>query len=478
LASEKQKADVIVGNPPWLAYRAMNKPTQKRFMEEMKATGIWGGLSSVSGYDLSAYFFARAVQLYMRQTGSIAFVMPFASMTRKPYVLFRSGAFKVGGYGEGRVKFTTAWALPSDVQPLFPVPACVLFAERSKIQMPLPHQVLYFSGRLPRRDAHEDEATSTLKESLGPWPSEADEAIVSPYKDHFRNGAVLWPRRLVIVNEVTQGRLGGNPTAPIVQGRVTNLDKKPWSELEPIRGPVEREFLRAVYLGESIAPYRILEPVTGVIPIEPTSNTLLDSGAAAGRGYTRLSSFLNEAETVWRANSKQARTFLEQIDFFGNLSGQLPIAPLRVVYTKTGTNLAATILRDQRGIVENGLYWTGTESEDEAHFLVAILNSETTRARAEKYQSTGQWGARHFDRVIFNLPIPKYSSSLALHAELANTAQQAERVAEAVPLRVGEHFTRARKNVRNAILDAGIATEIETLVSQLFDGAAKPKRKR
>jgi hypothetical protein len=283
---------------------------------------------------------------------------------------------------------------------------------------------------------------------------------------------------LVIVNEVTQGRLGGNPTAPIVQGRVTNLDKKPWSELEPIRGPVEREFLRAVYLGESIAPYRILEPVTGVIPIEPTSNTLLDSGAAAGRGYTRLSSFLNEAETVWRANSKQARTFLEQIDFFGNLSGQLPIAPLRVVYTKTGTNLAATILRDQRGIVENGLYWTGTESEDEAHFLVAILNSETTRARAEKYQSTGQWGARHFDRVIFNLPIPKYSSSLALHAELANTAQQAERVAEAVPLRVGEHFTRARKNVRNAILDAGIATEIETLVSQLFDGAAKPKRKR
>ena len=56
LASENQKADVVVGNPPWLAYRAMNKPTQKRFMEEMKASGLWGGLSSVSGYDLSAYF--------------------------------------------------------------------------------------------------------------------------------------------------------------------------------------------------------------------------------------------------------------------------------------------------------------------------------------------------------------------------------------------------------------------------------------
>jgi hypothetical protein len=68
LASEKQKADVVIGNPPWLAYRAMNKATQKRFMEEMKASGIWGGLSSVSAYDLSAYFFARSVQLYMRKT--------------------------------------------------------------------------------------------------------------------------------------------------------------------------------------------------------------------------------------------------------------------------------------------------------------------------------------------------------------------------------------------------------------------------
>jgi len=213
LATDKQKADVVVGNPPWLAYRAMNKTTQKRFVEEMKGSGLWGGLASVSGYDLSAYFFTRAVQLYMRKSGLIAFVLPFAAMTRKPYSLFRKGAFKVRGYSEGVVQFTDAWAMPADVQPLFPVPSCVFFAQRTPFPRPLPRSVLYFSGKLPHRDAHPDEARAALREQRGPWPSESDKSEVSGYKARFRNGAVLWPRRLIIVTEVQQGRLGTNPPA-------------------------------------------------------------------------------------------------------------------------------------------------------------------------------------------------------------------------------------------------------------------------
>jgi hypothetical protein len=469
LASEKQKADVVVGNPPWLAYRAMNKPTQKRFMEEMKASGLWGGLSSVSGYDLSAYFFARAVQLYMRQSGTIGFVLPFAAMTRKPYALFRKGTFKVGGYSQGTVQFTDAWAFPSDVQPLFPVPSCVLFAQRTRVPKPLPNSVLFFSGKLSHRDAHPDEAHSALQEHRAPWPSESDDAEPSTYKGRFRNGAVLWPRRLVIVTEVAQGRLGANPAAPIVQGRVTNLDKKPWNNVPPIRGPVERDFLRTVYLGESIAPYRLLEPVKAVIPIEPKSNVLMDARAAAGKGYARLSALLADAETTWRTHSKQARTFVQQVDFFGNLSGQFALAPLRVLYTKTGTNLAASVLRDQQAIVENGLYWAAATSEDEAHYLAAVLNSETTRARAEKWQATGQWGARHFDKVIFNLPIPKFEPKTALHVELAKVAKEAEKIAEGVPLKPGEHFTRARKRIRDALTEAGVAERIDALTGRLLD---------
>lgn len=197
----------------------------------------------------------------------------------------------------------------------------------------------------------------------------------------------------------------------------------------------------------------------------------MDAAKAASKGYARLSEFLSEAENAWRRHSKKARTFTQQIDFFGNLSGQFPLAPLRIVYTKTGTNLAAAVLRHPDAIVENGLYWAATKSESEAHYLAAILNSETIRSRAEKWQATGQWGARHFDRVIFNLPIPRFDEGRPLHVELASTAARAEKVAAALPLKEGQHFTRARKQIRTALIANGVAGSIEALTVRLLEGA-------
>ena len=43
LASEAQKADVVIGNPPWLAYSRMSSTTQQRFREEMKSNGLGAG---------------------------------------------------------------------------------------------------------------------------------------------------------------------------------------------------------------------------------------------------------------------------------------------------------------------------------------------------------------------------------------------------------------------------------------------------
>ena len=42
-------------------------------------------------------------------------------------------------------------------------------------------------------------------------------------------------------------------------------------------------------------------------------------------------------------------------------------------------------------------------------------------------QARGQWGARHFDKVMFTLPIPRFDSSEALHNELAAAAAEAEK---------------------------------------------------
>lgn len=97
-----------------------------------------------------------------------------------------------------------------------------------------------------------------------------------------------------------------------------------------------------------------------------------------------------------------------------------------------------------------------------------MLNSETARARAEQYQARGQFGARHFDKVMFNLPIPLFDAKQSLHRELAEAGAQAEAVAASVELKEGEKFQRARKRVRDALAEDGIGGDIEKLVEKLL----------
>jgi len=467
LASEAQKADVVVGNPPWLAYSRMSPNTQGRFREEMKSNGLWGGMQTVSAFDMSAYFFVRAIWLYMRQDGLIAFVLPFAAMFKKPYKNFRSGKFKVSN-NEVHFSFVDAWAFPSSVQPLFPVPACVLFAKRSSEQSSLPKSVRFFAGHLSRRDASPEDANKTLSETIGPWPEDESATAGSPYRTRFRQGAILIPRRLVLVERMQGGRLGVNAAAPLVKGRTGNQDKSPWKEIEPPHGPVEASFLRPTYLGECIAPYRLLDPVLAVIPWDDAAKELLSSAQARARGHARLADWLGNVEGLWDSHGSKKRMFSEQLDFFEQLSSQFPIAKLRVIYGKAGTNPAAAVLRDTSAIIDHMLYWAQADSMNEARYLTAILNSETTRKKAEHWQAQGQWGARHFDKVMFNLPIQKFDAKNRLHQQLCEAAEHAEKIAATTPLPDDAHFSRARGQIREALYADGIGTKIDEVVGQLL----------
>lgn len=156
------------------------------------------------------------------------------------------------------------------------------------------------------------------------------------------------------------------------------------------------------------------------------------------------------------------------MDYYGQLSAQFPIAPLRVVYCASGTLPAAAFLVDARGIVEHKLYWTSVDNELEGRYLLAILNSETARKLTEGLQSRGQWGARDFDKVILSLPIPRFDRADKLHRALARAAKHAEEIAGAVQIAEGTHFIKVRQRIRTALREDGIAEKIDQLVAELL----------
>ena len=105
---------------------------------------------------------------------------------------------------------------------------------------------------------------------------------------------------------------------------------------------------------------------------------------------------------------------------------------------------------------------------EEAGYLCAILNSEALRSGVERFQAQGQWGARDFDKYVFNLPIPRFDAGNPLHGELAHAAQTAEAIANAAEVKENEHFTRARARIRSALAEHGIAGQLEQLVGKVL----------
>jgi hypothetical protein len=150
------------------------------------------------------------------------------------------------------------------------------------------------------------------------------------------------------------------------------------------------------------------------------------------------------------------------------LSSQFPLPPIRVVFAKAGLWPAACIVRDRRGIIDHKLYWEDIPSEDEARFLIAILNSEAARIRIAHLQSRGEQGARDFDKLMFTLPIPRFDPREAVHAGLAAEGAVAEEVAAAVALPMGASFQKARALVRDALREEGVSARIDALVETLL----------
>jgi hypothetical protein len=226
-----------------------------------------------------------------------------------------------------------------------------------------------------------------------------------------------------------------------------------------------------VLLGESILPFRVFQSFEGVVPVAE-DGAVLSATLAANRGYSGLAAWMQVAEKAWKNNASESTTIglSEQFDYYGKLSAQFPISPLRIVYSKAGTLAAATKIRSSSAVIDHKLYCAVPTSEQEADYLCALTNSEMTRKRIEHLQSKGQWGARDFDKVMFNLPIPRFNSGLALHRELAAAGAEAEGLAAAVHLPNSVKFQMARRLVRDALKESGLAAKMDALVERLLDG--------
>ena len=86
----------------------------------------------------------------------------------------------------------------------------------------------------------------------------------------------------------------------------------------------------------------------------------------------------------------------------------------------------AAVIGDNYAIVDRKLYQTKCRSEDEAYYLLTVINSDELEMAAATFMTKGLYGARDFEKHGWKLPIPLYEARNLLHARLSELGKAAE----------------------------------------------------
>lgn len=456
-------ADVLVGNPPWLAYRSMPKALQRTYRALAEERGLWAGGKVATHQDLSDVFVVRAVEQYLKPGGRFSFVMPFGVLSRRQFAGFRTG-----DWGGGRAKLATAHSFARVKPPPFPMPAAVVTGSKASAAKALPAAITEWRGTVSSHHVDWVTAAGALS-SRDTDVTAATDVDESPYRAMFRQGASLVPRMLITVERQASGSLGLAAGRVRVRSARSANEKQPWKLLPSLEGVVEEQFVRPMHAGATIVSYRARTPATAVIP--HVDGRLLDGESERLDEFPGLARWWREAERVWDENKSAGNrlTLRERIDYQGTLSKQFPITSERVLYTKSGQHMAACRIDDPDAIIDHKLYWSPVGSADEGRYVCAVLNSQVLADAVSGLQARGQHNPRDFDMHVFALAFPMFDASDPLHARLAGLGERAEEVAAGVDLSGTTQFQRARRLVREALREDGVAAEVDMAVAELAD---------
>jgi len=465
MSLRENHVDVLMGNPPWLAYRYMPKQMQETFKQRGDELEIRPKGKLATQADLSSFFVVNAVQKYLKDGGEFGFVMPRGVLMGPHYEDFRRAEYPTDG--NLVFKFDEPWDLGMVKPHIFPVPSCVVFGTKldagksqSRTINAFPDSRQQWEGTIPPESA----SVPTGIKRITRKEHSFDESKFSPYHSQATQGASLSPRSLLFVVKDDSNAQTSARSLKSVRSRRSG-DKEPWKSLPDLRGAVEPRFMRKVVLGSTLLHFGLLEPEEAVIPWD--GKRLLDSSSTEMADYPGLFSWWSKAERRWNEHSSGKMTLLQRIDYQKLLTMQFPVAHIRVVYATSGTYLASAVVEDRSLLCDTKTYWIPVNTLDEGRYLSAILNSDALRQRFEHLQPTGQFGTRDFHRLPLCPPIPLFDSESDLHQSLTRIYQDASsQVASMEITRLG--FKNARQKIRND-LETNSLRQLNTLVERLLE---------
>jgi len=483
----ERSVDRMVGNPPWVTSRGMDKRRQEDFRAHAQVRGIWSGGKLAPTNDLSATFVASCVEHYLVKGAKFGFLLPHAALISDQWAKFRTGAWAnsavkfekavdlskiadppfptsdssyfmgtyVGEFAEGRVRHTTR-PVPTRAR-LSPKHTPSLSKQKARKERPLRCGITVLSATGIRAHMPLDQVRPMLR--ITHKKSHARVTATQYYSVSM--GANLQPHPLIVCESVE--RLSGHVEFHTKPGRSN------WSKAMPERQlcRVESEFVHKALFSQQLVPFGFHEPRFIVAPFKSTdvSGTLIVSDELPyGDSSELFRSYWAHASVIYSKNRSTSSppTLLANLDFNNKLSKQLTvIGQPKLVHNTSGSRLYASVL-PKNILIDVSLMWAVSQDENELHYLCSLLNSPHLFKTVYSGSKTAN---RHFStKPVKSLCAPKFDKENHLHVRLAELSISAHRV-----IRSAGNVTRT--NFKSHIMDT--LDEIDDLAKSVFSGRSK-----
>ena len=423
LRLSERKVNRIVANPPWVKMAEIQVDERKSVLEAFsKQIGLWDGGKQAPHHDIAQLFVKRGRELYLADTkhDPAAWIVKRTAIQGGHWQSFREWHKKIGkqiidlehvkpfGGGDARK-------------------SCVLMDNRAcKRAVHTKGKILVASYSDPKQKLEPhmtwEEASTRLRFALAPKKAKYKESGYARGKKGapFRQGATLVPKVLLVLDRVEKAK--GNPDHVHVVTVPSN--KHPWDKIQPQKGRIPAGWVRPILTSNDIVPFAVLpNPTRAMLPINSKGN-LEELPGDLNDFWAKMDELYEEHMS---GGTNTPETLLKRLDYRKELRRQLPLSrehSRSVVLYPTSADIMRAVRTDQATtIVSHSLYHWTAPSEDEAAYLVAVLNAPCLTQTFVDCRPSG----RHLNLYPWRrVPIPRYDGQRPEHKELAELAEKAE----------------------------------------------------
>jgi hypothetical protein len=436
--------DYVAGNPPWVNWESLASD----YREATKELWQHYGLFSLSGHaarlgggkkDVAMLMLYAAMDSYLREDGKLGFVVTQTLLKTKG----AGDGFRRFRLGQGGAPLKVCAA--HDLVALQPFEdatnrtAVVVLRKGVPTTYPVAYTLWSKArpGRIGADSSLEEVISCTQRAKLSaqpvsstqltsPWLTgeraalSALQKVLGPAQYRAYAGACTWMNGAYWLRLVEQ-----RPDGLFV---VENLHDVGKIKVRQVRAVVESQLIFPLLRGRDVGRWRARPSAYILMVQDPVERTGYEETWLM-TNYPRTYDYLNEFAGVLRERSGYKKFFDSAKDSFYSIYNvaEHTFVPHKVVWREQASSftVAVTIGTDKPAIPDHKLMMVPCQSQEEAAYLAAVLNSSISRFVVLSYVISVSTSTH----VLENIAVPAYDSSDAIHQALADLSQKAHALA-------------------------------------------------